>query len=252
MDASYCYKFLERACPILTWHIDSRGAGFLAKRIRRIPVTVVVRNIAFGSYLDRHPEAVPGEILIMPEIEYYLDLDGGRDRRFFRFTVDRHLQVYNAKASLKDFPAKIIPFEEIVPEGMNADRLWEQFFPPVAEDPKNVPWGIPEAALRVAKAFSKAWAMCGAVQVNMKMSFGVDCLGNANLMHLFRASSWRLWPEGFVSEHPEIANLYIHADREGRPLSELSGLLKSDERWFSQQVVKFAGLARHCNCRVTV
>ena len=230
-----CYHFLHRYCVAGTMFVTDIPNGIIVKRLRRIPVRVVVRYAAHGSYLDRHPGTTPGEIFCEPELEYFLDLgENGHSVPYFDFKAKRELHLFNGKTPLSAAPNRVVPFETIVPDEMKPDALWEDFFP---SKPENAFSGIPQTALRVANCFAKAWKECGAFLVNMEMSFGVDGLGNFHLMSFWKPSSWRLWPA--LDQEAKESSPRVYADKLGRPLQHLASVLKSNGRWVPEQVAKF-------------
>jgi len=73
------FELLERK-GIETHYIGRFGERFfLAYRCKMIPIEVVIRRIATGSYLKRHPEVEEGEVFEEPVIEFFLKDDKRHD-----------------------------------------------------------------------------------------------------------------------------------------------------------------------------
>lgn len=146
----------------LSWFDDQ---SFLALHAEMIPLEVVTRRIAGGSYLKRNPKAQEGQIFSMLEYELFYKDDENHD-----------------------------PLVRLLPDGgmalMEADRplLTAQFFGTkklFSENGEDIDYDqMRIIALQVFLILEEAWKDLGVVLYDMKIEFGLvdDGLGGKRLV----------------------------------------------------------------------
>jgi RNA polymerase sigma factor (sigma-70 family) len=136
---------------------------FRARRMEMVPVELVVRRIATGSYLDRHPDVADGTVLADLVFEVFekddaahdplVEVDGDRLRRF----------VPNARAAAR---LGLRPGDLMGEEPLARSRL-AVLTPDLLSQ-------LRELALRTFVVVEQAWAGLGGTYVDVKVECGVD------------------------------------------------------------------------------
>ena len=157
--------------------VDNRT--FRAYNTRMIPLELVVRRIATGSYLKRHPEAVEGQVFDDLVFEIFHKDDAAHDPLLV-FNFDRGVALrYPA-----GLPEGAEPLDEI---GLDSLEL---------QDLLDYRIGKLEGVTRlVFLALEEAWAAQGVQLVDLKIECGWagDLLVVADVID---NDSWRIWPAG--------------------------------------------------------
>jgi phosphoribosylaminoimidazole carboxylase/phosphoribosylaminoimidazole-succinocarboxamide synthase len=159
---SHVFEFLN-ACGIKTHFIKQLGdRQFLAWKCDMIPLEVVVRRLAFGSYLKRHPGTPEKFRFTPPLVEFFLKDDVRHDPFMEPFFI--------LHEKTKSRSGKLLSIEHL--ETM-------------------------EKTCRLAfEILEKAWASLDVVLVDLKVEFGFDPNGNLLLSDVIDNDSWRIWLHG--------------------------------------------------------
>lgn len=159
--------------------------SFLTWLCKMIPVELVVRNEAAGSYCKRHPDVPEGKVFDRPVVEFYLK------------TKDRI------------FGGQSLPCDDPLMEYDEADGCWH-LFNPKEPDRTLARIGIVESftkeyakelftqlqkcediALDVRRLLSDAWKKQGGRLIDMKLEFG-SINGVPFLADVIDCDSWRV------------------------------------------------------------
>lgn len=161
---------------------------FLARRVNMIPMEIVVRRIAFGSYCKRHPD-IPEGVLLSPRVtEFFLKDDGNNDPFMIWDDSDRKFMLCNSKEPLEGGLTK--PFDPL--SVVNGSLL-----------PKNSLeiQNIRQLAMEVFWKLEKAWADFKVTLVDLKIEMGFDAETKKLLVaDAIDNDSWRIWPLGDKSQ----------------------------------------------------
>jgi len=77
--AANVFALLNRS-GLVTHYLDSPESGVMVvRRCQMIPLEVVTRRLATGSYLKRHPESLEGARFDPPQVEFFLKDDARHD-----------------------------------------------------------------------------------------------------------------------------------------------------------------------------
>lgn len=146
----------------------------LCKRCKMIPLEVVIRGTAAGSYLKRNPEVSEGQDLTPPlPVEFFIKDDARHDPIV---TFDpKGWQLHPPKEPVVD--SNVI--EEIKPLLVPAE---------IAE--------ITKITRRVFDALFTAWAKLNIKLVDLKIEFGRTDEGKLVVADVIDNDSWRIWPGG--------------------------------------------------------
>ena len=193
----------------ISTHFMSRAGknGFLARECEMIPVEVVVRRIATGSYLERHPEVEDGTVLDELVVEFFYKDDELHDPIIVINPMNPEWwQLYDAH--------KPLDIRNIKPEENPSyiDTMACYFTLEEAEY-------IEEQAKRVFLILEKAWKELGITLWDLKIEFGRrKDSGEIVVADVIDNDSWRIrtrdgqqldkqvYREG--GELKEISNLY--------------------------------------------
>lgn len=156
---------------------------FLACKCKMIPVEIVARRIAFGSYLKRNLDVREGEIFREPVIEFFLKDDSRHDP----------LMVWNDSAN----------------DGMGGFDLYNSKKPPLAQGSlgetidvvsPNDAMFLEDISMKVFLLLEKAWQKQGVVLVDLKIECGLTTDKQIVVADVIDNDSWRIWPKGDKSQ----------------------------------------------------
>lgn len=157
---------------------------FLTRICNMIPVEVVVRRIATGSYIKRHPDIADGTVFERPEVEFFYKTTGRRiGERELPCDDPLMVQEWPTKEYNLYVPNKSITEGFIGQLGLsNADRdLWDQQLGECAV-----------IASDVNRYLSLAWGRLSGVLYDFKLEFGVLPDGSTVLADVVDCDSWRV------------------------------------------------------------
>ncbi|MFH1452898.1 MAG: phosphoribosylaminoimidazolesuccinocarboxamide synthase [Armatimonadota bacterium] len=160
-----CYTLLNM-CGIKTHFISGiSDDSFKALKCDMIPLEVVVRRIAFGSYLKRNPGVKEGYVFGDLLQEFFLKDDARHD--------------------------PIMTYDEIIEAKLKAGKRIIK-----ASD---LEFMIKEAK-KIFKILERAWLLRDVTLVDLKAEFGITEHGELVLADVIDNDSWRIWPGGKLTE----------------------------------------------------
>lgn len=157
---------------------------FITRICKMIPIEVVVRNIAFGSYCKRHPEVVTGTVFENPVVEFFYKTDKQRigdqtlpcDDPLIKLNSNRNQwDLYVPyKPPNEGYICRLnIPDEEAVMLKCQLEKCWV-------------------IANNVNKYLYDAWQMLGGTLYDLKLEFGFLPDGSIVLADVVDCDSWRV------------------------------------------------------------
>lgn len=154
---------LLNACGVKTHFISKHDdTSFIAVKCDMIPLEVVSRRLATGSFLKRNPGVKEGYRFSPPKMETFFKDDANHDPQW------SHEQIIEAELK---FGGVTVGEREI--ELMTS------------------------TAIVVFEILEKAWATVDCTLVDMKVEFGVNArTGEILLADVVDNDAWRLWPSG--------------------------------------------------------
>ncbi len=164
---------------------------FVAPHCKMIPLEVVVRFVAAGSYLKRNPETEAGTVFAEPVLEFFLKttekkFDGTAlpvDDPLLRFTEENSFE--RAKLYLPNRPESEGQIEDV--EIRRAQIVQGGFISEVVAIAS-----IQALAPRAALVLRDAWAALDATLWDVKFEFGIGPNGHLYLADVVDPDSWRL------------------------------------------------------------
>ena len=210
---SNCFELLE-AHGIAT-HYRGRvdDQTFRARNVNMIPLELVVRRIATGSYLKRRPDVVEGTIFKGMVVEFYEKDDSKHDplvifdfvsRRVLRYWADKPMSV----GFMREEPIEKSRFEYLT---------------------ASMVLSLIEINEQVFETLEVAWAAQDVTLVDLKIECGFDRIsGELLVADVVDNDSWRIWPGGDKAQMK---------DKQAKEL----GKIKENYAWVAQATAAFLG-----------
>ena len=172
-----CFELLS-AHGVPNHFIGRVGQMFRARELRMIPIEVVTRRIATGSYLKRHPDTEEGERFEQPIVEFFDKNDSRHDPLIIYDFVSRRVLLFDAKKPLAEGLLEELPM---------GSRDEVMFFTK----------RLVELAERTFPVLEEAWADQQVVLVDLKIECGYDVTnGKIIVGDVITNDEWRIWPGG--------------------------------------------------------
>jgi len=218
-----CFRLLNVA-GIVTHFIERVDKKvFRARRAQMIPIELVARRIATGSYLKRNPEVKEGTIFEPIKTEFFLKDDARHDPFMLWNERKAFFELYDAKKSLSAGPFRVLWAENIIPG-------------------KKVGWwrkAVPELTNFTQKVFlilEQAWSKQDVVLVDLKIECGIDAeTGQLLLADVIDNDSWRIWPQG---DKAQMMDKQVYRNLE-HTTPEALDAIKKNYAWVTQATAKF-------------
>lgn len=161
---------------------------FRALELRMIPIEVVIRRLATGSFLARNPNVPEGTIFSNPIIEFFEKNDTLHDPILIHDLVTCRVLRFNAKQPLA---------EGFMGEGPLANR--EEW------------WHIINKLVylgeRTFLVLERAWATFNVTLVDLKIECGQSTVtGDIIVGDVITNDEWRIWPSGKKSKQLDKQN----------------------------------------------
>jgi len=213
-----CFRLLN-VVGIPTHFIGRINAyTFCASYADMIPVELVARRIATGSYLKRNPRIQEGDIFSEPVVEFFLKDDERNDPFMSWSSRKQCFELYSAGESyltgyLGDLTEKI----NLVPESEIEIEL------------------LSELLVRTFLVLEDAWHAQGVTLVDMKIECGYIPSGPLVVADVIDNDSWRIWPLG-EKKHMKDKQVYRNL-KETTP--KALEQIKKNYAWVAETTSKF-------------
>jgi phosphoribosylaminoimidazole-succinocarboxamide synthase len=213
-----CFRLLK-AKGIPTHFIEKVDERrFKAVRLQMIPIELVARRVATGSYLKRYPEIREGTLLKELVIEFFLKDDARHDPLMVWDEEKSCFKLYQAKKPLNEGYLGELPRDyPFVPKTSNEVRYLE------------------ELTKRIFLILEKVWAEQNVTLVDLKIECGFDETGKILVGDVIDNDSWRIWPAGDKSQ---MKDKQVYRDlTEMTP--ETQERLRKNYAWVAEATEKF-------------
>ena len=214
-----CFRLLkEKGIP--THFIEKVSPdSFFARKVDMIPIELVARRIATGSYLRRHPETVEGTIFADIIIEFFFKDDSLHDPLMIWHEKEKIFKLYNAKDQTKFL--KNLPESILIPSNMRGIKH------------------LSNITRRVFTVLEDAWKKQNVALVDMKIECGIDTeTNNIIVADVIDNDSWRIWPAG---DKKNMKDKQVFRDNEMTP--GIRKKLKKNYAWVAEATKKFIKIA---------
>ncbi len=218
-------KLLERSgIPThFVGEIDDRT--FEARRLNMIPLELVTRRIATGSFLKRSPETVEGTMFEDIVFETFEKDDENHDPMvefdFSRGTFKRYVASRpQDEGFIGEEPMEGSAFENLTEKNRAEMEMITR---------------------RVFEVLEEAWAQQGVALVDLKIEFGFDATsGELVVGDVIDNDSWRIWPGG---DKAQMKDKQVYRDLAGveDPAAKAKelGAIKKNYQWVADQTKQF-------------
>lgn len=179
-----CFRLLEREgvkTHFRSCNLAEQNDVFVARKCQMIPIEVVVRRFAEGSYLKRYPNTKKGERFETPPVEFFLKDDLSHDP----------LIVYQGCDMWYSYSASEV-FRGGAPEDRGDILFGADFFQGVRLSEKIIAQ-MQQTARLAFLILEKAWKAQHHTLIDLKIEFGFDCgTGELLVADVVDNDSWRL------------------------------------------------------------
>jgi phosphoribosylaminoimidazole-succinocarboxamide synthase len=207
-------RFLGRK-GIPTHFIEQVGATkFKALRVDMIPLEIVARRVAYGSYTKRNPSIAPGTRFEHIVTELFYKDDDLHDPLVIPNTSTGLFELYDAK-------------EHEVAIGELSDTVVKAT-PSVAE-------ALRHTVEKVFLLLEEAWAQQGATLVDLKIECGYTIDMNLVVADVIDNDSWRVWVNG---DSDQMVDKQVYRDLPGFSKEDAAAVAANYE-WVAEATGKF-------------
>ena len=180
-------------------YIDRDGDTFIAQMVKMIPVEIVVRNEAAGSFCKRNSGVAAGTVFVEPIVEFFYKTSNGRCMGEI-IPVDDPLMVFSddgTQLSLHD-PAEPVdpdhPLLHVKARHLSVDECRHLYLQ--LQECRTL-------ALLVNNILRKAWKQEGGRLIDFKIECGEDVRGEKVVADVIDCDSWRvMWRGMQLSKKP--------------------------------------------------
>lgn len=174
-----CFEFL-RKCNIPNHFVKREGERtFRALELHMIPIEVVIRRVATGTYTKRNPSVKEGTRFTWPLIEFFDKADAMHDPLLIHDLVSCRILRYDAK-----LPINLGFIDERPVESRGEAMFLIEKLTSIGE--------------RVFITLEKAWATLNVTLCDLKIECGrnTTVIDSIMLGDTITNDEWRLWPDG--------------------------------------------------------
>ena len=220
-----CFKLL-RSAGVDSHYVETVDERtFRALKLQMLPIEVVVRRIATGSYLKRDKEIPEGTVFDELKVEFFFK-DDARHDPLMLWHEDGHFELHHPKK-----PVGLEQYEDLAPadivEGGTRSQLEDRYMPYQKA-----------TAIKVFETLEAAWAQLGVTLVDFKIEFGlhrVDGRDEIFLGDVIDNDSWRLWPGGDKAQRVDKDNYRELAESAESALADV----KKKYAWVAEATSRF-------------
>lgn len=200
-------------------HMD--GRTFRARKVQMIPIELVARRIAYGSYLKRYSNISEGEIFEELIIEFFFKDDARNDPLMNYNEGDDYWYLYDAKSPFPSDPINRLSTTWIVDGKIISGK--------VAGELKKI-------TEQVFSILEKVWLQQNVVLVDLKIECGFDIeTGKLLVADTISNDEWRIWPEG---DKAQMKDKQVYRDAKEMNL-ETRKKLQENYVWVAEATNKF-------------
>jgi len=185
---SNCFRLLNEKGIHTHFIKQVEERTFKARRLEMIPIELVSRRIATGSYLNRNLEVKEGTIFDQLVIEFFLKDDARHDP----------LMVWDEKSQrFKLYSAKLPILSESYIGDLSKDFPQYSNIPEISKEIKL----LSRILIFVFTILENAWTEQKVTLVDLKIECGYDAItGEILVGDVIDNDSWRIWPYGDKSQ----------------------------------------------------
>jgi phosphoribosylaminoimidazole-succinocarboxamide synthase len=218
-----CFILLNTAGILTHFLARESERKFIAERVKMIPVELVVRRIATGSYPKRHPGVTEGTIFFLPKFEPFYKDDSRHDPLMVWNRQTGKFDLYDPRMSVTDesYLGALDRWAISSPGGKELDNF-----------------EMAKLAVIACKTFyviEKAWAKQNVTLVDFKIECGWNLQEQIVVADVIDNDSWRIWPAGDKSQMKD-KQVYRNL---AQATPETLGKIKDNYAWVAEATRQF-------------
>jgi len=192
--------------------------AFRARKVKMIPMELVARRIATGSFLKRNPEIKEGTIFNEIVTEFFLKDDARHDPLMIWNDKKQCFELYDPKLPLtQGYLEDLLPQDPIPKDRAEIEQL------------RNL-------LIKVFLILEEAWAVQNVTLVDLKIECGYDvATGKLLVADVIDNDSWRIWPGGLKSQ---MKDKQVYRDL-AEMTPEAREQIKKNYAWVAKATKKF-------------
>ncbi len=218
-----CFSLLNKA-GVPTHFVRRDGErSFLALYVKMIPIELVARRIATGSYLQRHPGTKEGTIFPDLVLESFYKDDSLHDPLINWNGRQGSVELYNAHVPWgpRAYLINLGTCSLLTPWG---DRLCADYFKKFAKITHDV-----------FLILEKSWEQQGVTLVDLKIECGWTETGELVVADVIDNDSWRIWPAG---DKAKMKDKQVYRNLE-HSTPEALNAIKKNYAWVADSTRRF-------------
>ncbi len=220
-----CFELLRRA-GVESHYVETVDERtFRALKLEMLPIEVVVRRIATGSYLKRDKEIPEGTVFDELKVEFFFK-DDARHDPLMLWNEAGHFELHHPKK-----PVGLEQYEDLTPtdilEGGTRELLEDHYMPYQRDN-----------AVKIFETLEAAWAGLGVTLVDFKIEFGLHHGPEGTrivLGDVIDNDSWRVWPGGDKARRVDKDNYRELAESAESALADV----KKKYAWVADATTRF-------------
>jgi len=219
---SNCFQLLNEAGVATHFIAQEEGSIFRAHRVRMIPIELVARRVATGSYLQRNSEVSEGTVFKGLTMEFFLKDDARHDPLMIWDDSMGVFRLYDAHQPLSAGAIDVLSVEDLTPS--HTREWWEKT--------------IPKLRLVTTSVFlvlEEAWERQDVLLVDLKIECGETEDGRLLVADVIDNDSWRIWPGG---DKDRMKDKQVYRNLK-KPTPEEMNLIKDNYVWVAEATGKF-------------
>ncbi len=221
---SNCFELLEKnGIPThFLGRIDERT--FRARGVKMIPIELVSRRVATGSYLKRRPDISEGTIFDPIVIEFFEKDDANHDPLIIFDLASRRLLRYTASKPLAEGFMNEQPLPDTQYKGLTPSEILE----------------LIDITGQVFTVIEAAWSKQDVTLVDLKIECGMTTDGKIVVADVIDNDSWRIWPGGDKSQMKD-KQVYRNLKDSDDPKAKAKelGKIKENYSWVTEATAAF-------------
>ncbi len=220
---SNCFKLLhgQGIGTHFLGRVDDRT--FRARQLQMIPIELVARRIATGSYLKRRPDVIEGAIFPDIIVEFFEKDDANHDPLIIIDLASERILRFAASKPLSEGFMSEQPLGETSVAGISGSRMLE----------------LVTITRIVFLVLEKAWAKQNVALVDLKIECGLD-FGRLLVGDVIDNDSWRIWP---ARDKNQMRDKQVYRDLQGveDPAAKAKelGRIKQNYEWVAGATREF-------------
>jgi phosphoribosylaminoimidazole-succinocarboxamide synthase len=210
----HVFELLKKNAIPLAYMSRYNDTAFLAHMCTMVPIEVVVRYQAYGSYLERNPKILRGSHITPRVVEFYYKTSGKQiagesiecdDPLMLFEDHGKTIELYNPHEEVL-FPMHVIRHMSILEKALLYSHKQTMY----------------DIAREVGSLLRRAWDREAGTLIDLKIEFGINYKGELVVADVIDCDSWRV-----VRMNQQLSK---QPYRDGAPLSEVLKMYKLAEK----------------------